>query len=183
MSKLDILVTRRLTLRPPLEVDAEPMAKALADPRTSRMLTGVPNPYGVEDALAFINGPAKQGAHFSIYRQRFLGIVSIRHAHGSDADLGYWLDHSAWGNGYMSEATRALVSWYFGKTGAEVITSGYYEDNAASAAVLDKLGFEPTENATFKNPTRRQQVDVVRMALTKERFRAIYGDAADTIAA
>ncbi|MEM9734069.1 MAG: GNAT family N-acetyltransferase [Pseudomonadota bacterium] len=183
MSKLDILVTRRLTLRPPLEVDAEPMALALANPNTARMLSHVPNPYTVEDALEFIKGTREKGAYFSIYRQRFLGVVSIRPAHGKEANLGYWLEQSAWGQGYMSEATRAVVSWYFSKTDAPAIQSGYYEDNPASAAVLDKLGFQPVGEGRQDNATRKTSVKTISMELTQERFNAIYGEPNNTVAA
>ncbi|MEL7228695.1 MAG: GNAT family N-acetyltransferase [Pseudomonadota bacterium] len=183
MSKLDILVTRRLTLRPPLDVDAEPMAMALANPNTARMLTNVPNPYGVEDALQFIRSTKEDGAYFSIYRQRFLGMVSIRPAHGHKANLGFWLEEPSWGQGYMSEASRAVVSWYFSKTGIEAIQSGYYEDNSASAAVLNKLGFQPTGETRHDNATRKTSVKTISMELTQERFNAIYGEPSETVAA
>ncbi|MEL6503419.1 MAG: GNAT family N-acetyltransferase [Pseudomonadota bacterium] len=183
MSKLDILVTRRLTLRPPLEVDAEPMALALANPNTARMLTNVPNPYGVDDALAFIRFAREGGAYFSIYRQRFLGMVSISPAHGHEDNLGYWLEEPSWGQGYISEASRAVVSWYFAKTGVKAIQSGYYEDNPASAAVLDKLGFQPTGETRQANATRKTTVKAISMELTRDRFNAIFGEPDETVAA
>ena len=51
---MDILVTRRLTLRPPLEVDAEAITSALQNKDVTRMLANVPNPYGHNHAISYI---------------------------------------------------------------------------------------------------------------------------------
>ena len=66
---MDILVTRRLTLRPPLDVDADAIATALQNKDVTRMLTNVPNPYGLDDAVNWIKrvDEDKHSAYFSIY--------------------------------------------------------------------------------------------------------------------
>ena len=42
---MDILVTKRLTLRPPLEVDIDDIALFIGNRNVSRMLARVPYPY------------------------------------------------------------------------------------------------------------------------------------------
>ncbi len=182
---MDILVTRRLTLRPPLEVDAEAITAGLQNPNVTRMLTRVPSPYYEGDALAWIkqNGSRSDAAFFSIYREKFLGAVSIVPAEDGAMDLGYWLDQSAWGQGFMSEAARAVTSHAFRKFGLDEITSGAYEDNRASMAVLIKLGFEPTGDAIHSNPTRGCDVKCNRMVLPRSRFEQIFGSLDSNVAA
>ena len=50
-------------------------------------------------------------------------MVSVQTSEDGEADLGYWLDRSAWGQGFMSEAARATVSHAFRKFGFETISS------------------------------------------------------------
>jgi RimJ/RimL family protein N-acetyltransferase len=182
---MDILVTRRLTLRPPLDVDAEPIATALQNTDVARMLTNVPNPYGIEDAVKFIKRSGKDSgsSYFSIYHQRFMGVISVRINRDGEADLGYWLERSAWGQGFMNEAARAVVSHAFRKYGYECIQSGAYQDNRASIAVLQKLGFEPDGEQVHFNETRNCEVTCSRMVLTRQRFQNLFGSLETSAAA
>ena len=182
---MDILVTRRLTLRPPLDVDADAIATALQNKDVTRMLTNVPNPYGLGDAVNWIKrvDEDKHSAYFSIYRQKFLGVVSVQTSEDGEADLGYWLDRSAWGQGFMSEAARATVSHAFRKFGFETISSGAYEDNRASMAILRKLGFEADGARPHFNPTRNCQVSCNRVVLTRSRFEQLFGSLETSVAA
>lgn len=175
---MDILVTKRLTLRTPLEVDAEAITAALQNTNVTRNLTNVPSPYAMSDALEWIRKCANDdtSVHFSIYRQRFLGVISVRKNANGEADLGYWLDEQHWGQGLMSEAVRAVVSHAFRKLNLTEIHSGAYADNPASMAVLRKIGFEPTKTvAKHFNPTRNCEVPCERAKLTRERFERKFG--------
>lgn len=175
---MDILVTRRLTLRPPLEVDAESITSALQNPNVARMLSSLPHPYTMKNAYDWI---AQQQARpdepcFAIYRQKFLGVVSVSRKEDDVPDLGYWLDEHAWGEGYISEAARAVVSHAFRKHGFDMIRSGAFEDNPASLKVLDKLGFEASgEVETCLNPVRQCEIACTRVTLTRERFESLFG--------
>lgn len=174
---MDILVTKRLTLRSPLEVDAEAICAAMQNTNVSRMLTPVPHPYSIKDARKWIDVTSKDenASHFSIYRQKLLGVVSV----GVDADgefnLGYWLNEWAWGNGYMAEAARAALSHSFKKSGTDKIYSGSYADNHASRAILAKLGFEDSGTKTNFNPTRQCHVTCNRVVLTRQKFESLFG--------
>jgi RimJ/RimL family protein N-acetyltransferase len=182
---MDILVTRRLTLRPPLDVDAEAITAALQDTNVTRMLTNVPNPYGIGDAVKWIKKTQNNSKdiHFCIYRQKLLGVVSIRESESGLPDLGYWLERSAWGQGFMSEAARATVSHAFREFGYDRIVSGAYEDNRASMAILEKLGFEPDGAVVDHNATRNCEVTCSRVVLTRERFEQMFGSLDSSAAA
>lgn len=57
------------------------------------------------------------------------------------AALGYCYNAEAWGNGYATEAARALLQWAFDTLDLNRVQAETDTRNAASARVLDKLGF------------------------------------------
>ena len=57
------------------------------------------------------------------------------------ASLGYCLDDAAWGHGYATEAARALLAWGFDTLDLNRVQAEADTRNAASARVLEKLGF------------------------------------------
>jgi [ribosomal protein S5]-alanine N-acetyltransferase len=57
------------------------------------------------------------------------------------AAMGYCLDDAAWGQGYATEAARALLQWAFDTLGLNRVQAETDTRNAASARVLEKLGF------------------------------------------
>ena len=175
---MEILVTKRLTLRPPLEVDAEAITEAFQNPNITRNLTNVPNPYGLQDALSWVerSSDAAKAAHFCIYREKLLGVVSISASKDNIYQLGYWLGEDVWGEGYMTEAARAALSYAFRRFSIEEVESGAYEDNRASLAVLDKLGFEDNGKVeVHQNPTRKTETPCPRRVLTRNRFEQFFG--------
>lgn len=181
---MDILVTKRLTLRPPLEVDAEAIARELNNPNVSRMLSKVPAPYHEADAMEWLKRIQQKpdSCFFSIYRQTLLGVVSVD-KRDDIYNLGYWLGEDHWGQGYMSEAARAVLSYAFRVLGCETIQSGAYEDNPASAQILDNLGFEATRTIVDFNATRNCDVACMKVELTRQRFEQMFGPIETNVAA
>jgi ribosomal-protein-alanine N-acetyltransferase len=57
------------------------------------------------------------------------------------ASMGYCLDDAAWGRGYATEAARALLQWAFDTLDLNRVQAETDTRNAASARVLEKLGF------------------------------------------
>lgn len=55
--------------------------------------------------------------------------------------MGYCLDDTAWGHGYMTEAGHALLGWAFDTLNLNRVQAEIDTRNAASARLLDKLGF------------------------------------------
>ena len=56
------------------------------------------------------------------------------------AELGYWIGVPYWGDGYATEASRALVDYGFGTLGLHRIFASHFANNPASARVLRKIG-------------------------------------------
>jgi [ribosomal protein S5]-alanine N-acetyltransferase len=57
------------------------------------------------------------------------------------ASMGYCFDDAAWGHGYATESARALLQWAFDTLDLNRVQAETDTRNAASARVLEKLGF------------------------------------------
>ncbi|WP_426245123.1 GNAT family N-acetyltransferase [Nocardioides sp. LHG3406-4] len=57
------------------------------------------------------------------------------------AAMGYCLEEAAWGQGYATEAARAVLQWAFDTLDLNRVQAETDTRNAASARVLEKLGF------------------------------------------
>ncbi|HEV3268962.1 MAG TPA: GNAT family N-acetyltransferase [Acidimicrobiales bacterium] len=73
----------------------------------------------------------------------FLGWCSLTRWNPDyrSASLGYCFDDAAWGQGYATEAVRALLQWAFDTLDLNRVQAETDTRNAASARVLEKLGF------------------------------------------
>jgi RimJ/RimL family protein N-acetyltransferase len=54
--------------------------------------------------------------------------------------LGYWIGVPYWGNGYATEAGRAVLDHGFGELGLNRVYAHCFARNPASRRVLEKLG-------------------------------------------
>ena len=162
------LTTDRLTLRMPRLPDAPLVADALNNLNVSRWLAVVPYPYGLSDAVWFIEECAKGTFHawFIWDGDRFVGTIGI------DGALGYWLAEPCWGQGYATEAGHAVVDHYFLTGHADSLGSGYFVGNTGSGNVLGKLGFEPTEVKAQHCLAQGKDLPSQRMLLTRARWAA-----------
>jgi len=69
------------------------------------------------------------------------GAISLKIDRESDrADLGYWLGEPYWGQGYCTEAARAIVRHGFDVLGLNRIHAAHFARNPASGRVLQKAG-------------------------------------------
>ena len=68
-----------------------------------------------------------------------IDVVSQAHQRGF---IGYCLHPDVWGQGYATEASRAVVSFGFEQLGLERIYTTCDADNIASSRVLEKTGMQ-----------------------------------------
>jgi RimJ/RimL family protein N-acetyltransferase len=163
------LLTPRLRLRPQVEADIPAIIAGLNDWEVARWLTVVPYPYTRSDADEWIGrqvSPVPGKAHFAIDAGTgLIGVATL------DSELGYWLDRSAHGRGYMTEACIALLEWHFTARPGDVVPSGYHVGNAASASVQHKLGFVESGHREMRFVRSQQrEVEHVDTSLTKAQF-------------
>jgi RimJ/RimL family protein N-acetyltransferase len=141
--------SERLFLRPAFPEDSRAIFEGICDAGVVQMLASAPWPYGLADAEDFVGRwndgsetrflvtlPAKRG--------RVIGCVGFgKRDGGAEPEFGYWIARSHWGNGYATEAGRA-VSEIARSLGYSRLAAGHYVDNPASGRVLRKIGFRST---------------------------------------
>src|SRR5699024_10331451 len=78
---------------------------------------------------------------------------------GDDVELGYWIARAHWGQGYATEAARAVLS-QARALGHKQLVASHFVDNPASGRVLRKVGFCPTGERRIRYSAGRQGVGV-----------------------
>ena len=102
----------------------------------------------------------------------FLGWFHFRPKEGSPPDeveLGYRLRKSAWGKGYGTEGSRALVCKGFTELGVQRVVAETMAVNAASRRVMEKAGLTlvRTFHQAWPDPIPGDEHGDVEYALTK----------------
>jgi RimJ/RimL family protein N-acetyltransferase len=141
------LETERLLLRPPRREDAKALAMLANDRRIAENTLRIPHPYGLADAERFIAGANADDDErvFLITRgAAVLGSCGIAKLDSEQPEIGYWLGVPFWGNGYATEAARALIDHAFGDLSFDHLLGGARVSNPASRRVLEKCGFQWT---------------------------------------
>lgn len=143
------LQTERLTLRPFREDDVEALYAYSKDEAVGLRAGWKPHESLLESSdilhLVFLDQPTVWAIERRSDR-RLMGSVGLitdsARQYGSARSLGYALGVDYWGQGYMTEAVRAVVRFGFGYMGLDLISATCYPDNPASRRVLEKCGFE-----------------------------------------
>ena len=171
---MDILVTKRLTLRPPLEVDIDDIALFIGNWNVARMLARVPHPYFPKDAQDWIGHVSKNieaglDIAFTIHRERLIGVMSLEGFDGVPV-LGYWLAEPWWGKGFATEAAAAVLGHAFNTRCVDRVISGLFKDNPASLKVQKKLGFKLTGDGLRWSASRGEMAEHLETELTRRDF-------------
>lgn len=67
-------------------------------------------------------------------------------------DVGWFIDKKYQGNGYATEAAKAMIDYMFKEVNINCISSGAVKDNISSCKIFEKLGFNKTEEVIEKSP-------------------------------
>lgn len=145
------LETRRLWLRWPRLADAQAIVRLAGEKAVADMTARIPHPYPPEQAERFVFEARRSNADGAGLQlaitpkgkpNSLIGMVGI----GPDPEtgkpnLGYWLGMPSWGQGYATEAARALIDAFFSYGEGDEITACARVINPASRRVLEKCGF------------------------------------------
>ncbi len=146
------LETERVLLRRFTEADADNLAALDDDPEVMRYLTGgPPTPRDVIEReilpayLRYYERGDRYGYWAAIEKATgdFLGWFHFRPGEGAgpgEVELGYRLRRVAWGKGYGTEVSRALIRKGFTELGVQRVVASTYEHNVASRRVMEKAG-------------------------------------------
>lgn len=146
------LETERLILRRFTTDDVDLVVELDSDPEVMRYLTGgraTPRPEIEHDYLPAWLGYYERSAGYGFWAAiekesgEFLGWFHLRPAPGHPPDepeLGYRLRRAAWGKGYGTEGSRALIRKGFTELGVRRVVAETMAVNAASRRVMEKSG-------------------------------------------
>ncbi len=143
------LVTDRLLLRPFTMADARRVQRMAGDRAIASVTLNIPHPY--EDGLAedwIGSHPEKhqsgESAVFAITlkdRRLLIGAIGLTfNDRFNRAEMGYWIGVEFWGQGYCTEAARAVLRYAFEERGLEKVTATHLARNPASGRVMQKIG-------------------------------------------
>ena len=142
-----VLKTARLVLRAPAPDDAKALAALMNDRRIAENTARVPHPYTLQDAETFIDKIA-DGSELAFLVTlgggEVVGSCGVATIRADGPEIGYAIGVPYWGNGYATEAARAVIDHAFGKLNFEELRAGARVTNPASRRVLEKCGFQWT---------------------------------------
>ena len=140
-----VLETERLLLRKPTLADVKAIARLANDRRIAENTRRLPHPYSQDHAIEFVRGTAAddRGAVFLIENNFSpVGMVGVDWREPDAPELGYWLGVEHWGQGFATEAARAVIDFTFEEFEVEHLMSGARVANPSSRNILEKCGFQ-----------------------------------------
>jgi RimJ/RimL family protein N-acetyltransferase len=156
------LQTERLLLRRFTEDDVDNLVELDGDPAVMRFINGGrPTPRREIESdilpafLAYYERFAGFGFWAAIERSTasFVGWFHFRPPHAAEPgeiELGYRLRRPAWGKGYATEGSRALIQKGFAEFGVQRVVASTMVVNVASRRVMEKTGLRFVR--TFHQP-------------------------------
>lgn len=181
------LETDRLRLRQFTRDDADLLIELDSDPDVMRYLTGgIPTPAArirevvLPDFLAWYARSPHYGYWAAEQRatDAFLGRFHLRPPLDPDAaadawlcgalEVGYRLVRRAWGNGYATEGTRALVDRAFREYQAPRVVALTMAANGASRRVMEKSGLHWVSTIPAEQGVPDRAFDEVVYALSRD---------------
>jgi RimJ/RimL family protein N-acetyltransferase len=133
-----------------------------ADPEVRRYLGPLLTPGQAEAwVLNFQDDLARRGFGFWAVEVRSsgefigftgLGILDDETPVAGSVEVAWRLARPAWGNGYATEAARAVVEYSFGPLGLPEIVAVTMAENLRSRAVMERIGMTRDPAADFDDP-------------------------------
>ena len=140
-----VIETERLEMRTVAESDISELVPLIGAREIAVTTLRIPHPYEEKDGREFLASPAKENELRLTIRLcssgRLCGGIGLDpdNEHRC-AELGYWIGVPFWGNGYATEAARAVVRYGFEQLGFNRIYAAHFGGNDASGKVLRKIG-------------------------------------------
>ena len=158
-----LLETERLLLRPLLDSDAEAVMRLQDDPEVMRFLDPSPLP-------RFYTG----GFYAALEKEtgRFIGWFALEPRGEDEYEIGYRLHSWAWGHGYATEGSLALLDTGFREWGAKRVYAETMAVNTRSRRVMEKIGLKHvrTFQVDWPDPLPGSERGEVEYALTRAEY-------------
>lgn len=145
------LHTERLLLRPFTPADASRVQRLAGDPAIADTTMNIPHPYEEGMAELWIDSHPQRfmegkSAVFAVTlrdgpRGLLIGAMGLEFTpRFNQAEIGYWIGRDYWGQGYCTEAARAVLRYAFEERGVHKVVGRHLSRNSASGRVMEKIG-------------------------------------------
>ncbi len=140
------LKTNRLVLRQLVVQDAAELFKTLSDNDVMRYWSSGPL-QNLDETKSYIAWNADPDADHKCWAittgdELAMGWVILLPRRKDSFELGYILGRAHWRQGYITEASGAVLDYAFLKLAARRVMADTDPDNKASIGLLEKLGFQ-----------------------------------------
>ncbi|MFC1996581.1 GNAT family N-acetyltransferase [Chloroflexota bacterium] len=149
MKPPEIIETKRLYLRPPTLSDSEDIFRKYAqDLGVTKYLVWKPHE-NLSVTREFISRCIRCWKEETAYPwaiirkedEELIGMIEIR-IDNHLSDMGFGIERSSWGKGYVTEAARTIVDWLFNQPSIYRVWAVCDVENKASARVMEKIGMQ-----------------------------------------
>ncbi len=170
--------TDRLTLNHFSEADIPELIPLIGAREVAANTLRIPHPYEEKHAREFLASVAKENElRLAIRRRsdgRLCGGIGLHpDMQHQRAELGYWLGVPYWGNGYATEAARAVVRYGFDNFGLNRIFAAHFQGNQTSGNVLRKVGMKHEGSARQAILKWGKFLDLEMYAILREEMPAV----------
>ncbi|WP_238163826.1 GNAT family N-acetyltransferase [Kribbella pittospori] len=177
------LETGRLWLRRFTADDVDLLTGLDSDPEVMRFLTGKPTPREeienvVLPQLLKVYAEHRELGTFAAYHKSdgaFIGWFGMQPTREPKmVGVGYRLNRTAWGQGYATEGTRALIDKAFGELGMDRVVADTMAVNHRSRAVMRRSGlrFVRVYHEVFDDPLPGTEFGEVQYAVDRPTWEA-----------
>ena len=171
MSNHSIAATERLTLRHFHISDLEPMLQVFGDPEVMRFGDGAQSKEWVQ---AWLRSCLERYYHtwgfgpYAVVKNQdqsvlgYCGLFFFPDINGQpEVEIGYRLRRSAWGQGFATEAARAVRDYAFQSLGMKRLIAIIDPANVASIRVAEKIGMHYEQEVMLEGYTHPDHVYVI----------------------
>lgn len=192
MPSLDVqLRSARLLLRPLRPADAAAVFATYADPEVVRYWSGLPwmDIARADEYIATAMGDIAAGSAMRLAvtladaspADQFIGQVTLHQfdAQNRRCEIGYALQRTHWGQGYISEALHTLLAFGFDDLQLLRVEADIDPRNLASRRAVERLGFEQEGLLRERWLVGEEVCDTVLYGLLRRDWQALGGNAVD----
>lgn len=184
---LPVSATARLAMRPLVPRDSRELLAIVVASRAElgRFMSWPREMVSLEQARRFVTigrdgWISERTSRFGLFERETGELVGSIELDGIDhrrsqAELGYWIRSDRAGRGYATEAGRAILLYAFQALGMHKVRADVAVGNAASARVLEKLGFSREGTLREDRPIAGVFHDHWRYGLLAREFGERYG--------
>ena len=143
--------TDRLLMRLFKQSDSKNVSIMCNNYNVYKSTLGLPYPYPIECAIAWINSHEENYSSDKSYTfaitlkedGKLLGCIGVSyHKNNRNGEIGYWISEEYWGNGYATEATKAIIEFAFKEKSYHKVYARHFASNPASGRVMEKCGMK-----------------------------------------